>query len=114
MKYVLNKIQLLYDSEIDDQKKTEIGFDLRLQQVNISLLEYQTTKLSKQIKYRIQEVWEWKKISDKLQEANNIENISYLQKQINTLKKNLDKTSTDDEQKQKSSNMIDNLVKLFS
>lgn len=88
--YSLIQMQKSHASEKDENKKAEIDFDMRELKVTLSKLEYRGIKLQKQIKYRIEEVHEWKKISEGIEAAHEgIETKSYVKQYVNNMKFNL-------------------------
>jgi hypothetical protein len=93
------------ESESDPNKKAEIEFDLREHKVHMSRLEYKAVKLQKQIKYRIDEVHEWKKISAAIENSHEgLETKSYVKQYVNNMRFNLtkkiEKTEDDKEKAQ--------------
>jgi hypothetical protein len=85
LELTLIKIQTSYQAETDSDKKTIKEFDLRETKINLSKLQYKFIKLQKQIKYRIEEITEWKKISDSLATRNEINTNNYVANYVNVL-----------------------------
>lgn len=63
--------------ELDDHKKMEITFDMRQLSVTLSRKKFEYVILEKKIKYRIEEIDEWRKIVDKLSENFDSKNTNY-------------------------------------
>ena len=90
LEFTLARMYERYDQVDDSCLKKEIEFDIRENKVRLSKLEYKIVKMKKQIKYRIEEVHEWKKISSKIEEEHaNIETQSYVKQYVNNMKTKL-------------------------
>lgn len=68
--FILNtKLGKALEQAEDEIVKAEIGFDARKLSVIISQQKFEMLQLQKRIKYRIEEIHEWKIISQKLEES---------------------------------------------
>jgi len=68
--YLLSHVMQPKFNTLDEKHlKVELQFDMRLLSVTISQQKFELLQLQKRIKYRIEEVHEWKVISEKLIEA---------------------------------------------
>jgi hypothetical protein len=68
--YLLNKVMVdKMASSQEEHVKAEIGFDMRQLAVTISQQKFELFQLQKRIKYRIEEVHEWKVLNDRLLNA---------------------------------------------
>jgi len=114
--YALDKMKNEYISEKNVDRKMEIEFDLRETQVNLSKLEYRGIKLQKQIKYRIEEVHEWKKISENIKSSHNIETNSYIKQYVNNMRFNLIKKKNElsEENNKEELTMLDSQLNTFN
>lgn len=87
--HVLGILEKKYNAEKNPSAKKDIEFDIREQKVSESRLKFKSYNLQKQIKYRIEEVTEWKKITEKLAENNDISNTDYVSQYVNNIKHSL-------------------------
>jgi hypothetical protein len=85
--YLLNRVMVdkLANAQ-DDHMKAEIGFDMRQLAVTVSQQKFELFQLQKRIKYRIEEVHEWKILNDKLLGAGT-KNIPYSEMLIQNYEK---------------------------
>jgi len=74
-----------------NEPNEELNFDRRELAVNISLLKFEFAQLEKKIKYRIEEVTEWKKISDSLSSSKEFNPQTYAQMLLVSLENKWDK-----------------------
>jgi hypothetical protein len=79
--YVL-KNKMVSDSDGDNSL---LEFDRRQLAVNISLMKFEYAQLQKKIKYRIEEIKEWKTLSEKLEQTPNFKNSNYGQMLLESL-----------------------------
>lgn len=77
--HTLNKMIDLFEIEKDPVKKADIGFDIKEQQIHISKRKFEIKQLEKKIKYRIEEVNEWRQISEKISESPGFTEQNYAQ-----------------------------------
>ena len=87
LEYTLTQMVKGYEIEDDENIKKEIEFDIRENKVRLSKLEYKVVKIQKQIKYRIEEVSEWKKISNAIEQSHEgIETKNYVKQYVNNMR----------------------------
>ena len=77
--FLLNKIVGKLNVEKDEETKKEVEFDVREQRILISRKQFDMLQLQKRIKYRIEEVVQWRQISEKLVKSADFKNINYAQ-----------------------------------
>lgn len=75
--YLLQKILAKSEEEKDPETKLQVGFDIREQRILISRKQFDMLQLQKRIKYRIEEVVQWRQISEKLIKSSDFKNINY-------------------------------------
>lgn len=75
--YLLQKILVKSEEEKDPETKLEVGFDMREQRILISRKQFDMLQLQKRIKYRIEEVVQWRQISEKLIKSADFKNNNY-------------------------------------
>lgn len=77
-KHMLNVImkQKLDACDKDNDKET-IKFDMKEMSITISRQNFEVAQLQKKIKYRIEELHEWKIISEKISTSKEFKNLSY-------------------------------------
>ncbi len=94
IKINIEKSQFIYDEVMKpkfdnaDNKisKKEVEFDMRKLLVSISRQKFEFMQLQKKIKYRIEEVDEWRRISDKISSSYNLENPNYAKMLVDALR----------------------------
>jgi hypothetical protein len=85
--YILtNSLLPKQELEQDQKIKAEMEFDVRKLKVSISRQRFEYFQLQKRIKYRIEEVTEWKQISDKLTQNFDVKNSNYARILVEALK----------------------------
>lgn len=85
--YLLHKLLAKQKSSELTSEQLEIDFDIREHKVNMSRLQFKMFKLQKQIKYRIEEIYEWKQITETLKEKDESINVSdFVQHYVNKMK----------------------------
>lgn len=130
-KIELDKLKVILQRMESNRKTTKgrttedialIDLDIREQKVYISRKRFEIKQVEKRIRYRIEEVTEWKNISDELMRMHgkDIVKEDYVQHYINKLKHSINKklkASEDEEEKknlQQQLNFIDKAVNNFS
>lgn len=73
----LSKMSEIFKTESDPRKKKEIEFDIREQNIMISKKRFEFLQLQKKIKYRIEEVVQWRQISQRLEKQQTFKNQNY-------------------------------------
>lgn len=68
-----------------DSDEILLDFDRRQMAINISLMKFEYAQLQKKIKYRIEEIKEWKTLSEKLEQTPNFKNSNYGQMLLESL-----------------------------
>jgi hypothetical protein len=76
-KCVLGRIIKKFDVEKDMEIKQEVELDIKEQKILISKKQFELLQLQKKIKYRIEEVVQWKKISSQLETSKDFKNKNY-------------------------------------
>lgn len=107
--HVLMQLDKKYNAELNPIAKKDIEFDIREQRVSESRLKFKLYNLQKQIKYRIEEVTEWKKITEKIAETNNISDTSYVNQYINNIKHSLHVKAKEEKDDDKKKQILRNL-----
>lgn len=84
LKINIEKSEFIYDAVMKPKFDTsegvsqkEVEFDMRKLSVSISRQKFEFMQLQKRIKYRIEEVDEWRRISEKLTSSFNLTNLNY-------------------------------------
>lgn len=75
--FLLKRIVKRSIEEKDAETKVEVDFDIREQRILISRKQFDMLQLQKRIKYRIEEVVQWRQISEKLIKSSEFKNINY-------------------------------------
>jgi hypothetical protein len=75
-----------YDLEEDDIKKKEVEFDMRKLSISISRQKFEMMQLLKKIKYRIEEIDEWRKISEQIATSFQLSNVNYANMLVESLR----------------------------
>lgn len=73
----LSKMSEIFKTESDPRKRKEIEFDIREQNIMISKKRFEFLQLQKKIKYRIEEVVQWRQISQRLEKQQTFKNQNY-------------------------------------
>lgn len=106
-----------YNNQNDNIKKKQIEFDIREQRIHLSKLNFRLIKLKKELKYRIEEVNQWRKISNSIKETTNIDTNSYIRQYLITMKHKLNQKidiSNDSTEKENLKTNINELDKLLN
>jgi phage terminase Nu1 subunit (DNA packaging protein) len=120
--YILELMEEKHGLERDEKKKKEMSFDIRKQKILIAKSNFELKQLEKRIKYRAEEVVEWKKISETLSEkfGDKINPHDYVKHYIDKLKASYGRKMNDPELSenekasiQKTIDSIDGLVRSF-
>lgn len=122
-KLILKRMESRRNSKGHTQEDVEmVDLDIREQKVYLSRKRFEIKQVEKRIRYRIEEVTEWKKISDELMRMHgqDIVKENYVQHYVNKLKHSISQklnASEDAEEKknlQQQLNFIDKAVRNFS
>jgi hypothetical protein len=76
-KSILNRIIKKFNEELNTEIKQEVELDIKEQKILISKKQFELLQLQKKIKYRIEEVVQWKKISANLELSKDFKNKNY-------------------------------------
>lgn len=117
--YILQKMLYKKSTSESPSEKIELDFDIREHKVNMSRLEFKFMKLQKQIKYRIEEIYEWKKITEALvNTSQKIDTDDFVQHYVNKMKVKLldaannvkDKNADEYTELTKQANSLDKII----
>jgi hypothetical protein len=85
--YILDNMEHRKSKIETPEEMVEIDFDIREHKINMSRLQFKYLKLQKQIKYRIEEVYEWKKITEALLgTGHNVNTQDFVEHYVNKMK----------------------------
>lgn len=117
--YLITKlIEKQQSGDLSEEDMVDISFDIREQQINLSRMRFEIKQLEKRIKYRIEEVTEWKKISEGLKTSKDFSTGSYVKSYVNTLKyryqQKLHNPDLKEDQKVLIQKQIDGLTELYN
>lgn len=73
----LTRLSTLYQQEKDSSKKLDIEFDIREQNILLSKKKFELLQLQKKIKYRIEEVVQWRQIAERLEQQQSFKKQNY-------------------------------------
>jgi hypothetical protein len=114
--FLLKRIHARHTEAETEDLKAEIMFDIKEQTLVISKKKFELFQLQKKIKYRIEEVNEWRQISETLTKAPTFKHQNYAQMLSDSLvhkwNSRISNPNTPDNEKKFLSNQIDMLRKL--
>lgn len=115
--FIISQLYEKLQNEDDESNKKLLEFEIRELNIQKSKLTFNLIRLSKQIKYRIEEVSEWNFISNKLLESGKLsETENYAKQYVNKIADSLLlklKSSTDENEKKELETQYNFLKKLI-